>query len=115
MRNIHLYLLLCVTVFFATGCPKYKPSVDFKNPKSLTTKLNTYMKGKQEEDRRALGSTPDGPAKAKTMRNWVIEDLLPYIDDAYADFITDIQAGRDRANFAPDVVELGTPAPIGIA
>lgn len=114
MRKIQLSLLLSIVVL-ATGCPKYKPSkVELDNPQSFTTKLNLYFKAKQTEYINALGSVPDGAEKAKRIRNQFIEDVLPFIDEVYMNFITDIQAGRDRSNFVADLIELGTSAAVGI-
>jgi hypothetical protein len=112
MKKRQLYLLLSV-VIFATGCPKYRPSeVDWKNANStFVGKLNAHFRAKQEEYRAVLGSNPD---KAQEIRNAVIEDILPYIDAAYADFVNDLAAGRDRANFVADLIELGTSAAVGI-
>jgi hypothetical protein len=110
MKKIQLCLLVCATVF-ATGCPRYRPSVDFNNKSSFVSKVNDHLKAKQVEYIAALGNDP---AKAKTIRNELIEDALPYIDSAYIDFITDLQAGRDRANFVADLVELGASGAIGI-
>ncbi|MBD0373055.1 MAG: hypothetical protein ICV60_19600 [Pyrinomonadaceae bacterium] len=110
MRKIHLSLLLSI-VALATGCPKYKPSVDFKDRASFVNKVNEHLKAKQAQYISVLGSNP---AMAKTIRNELIEDALPYIDDAYLDYVTDLQAGRDRANFVADLIELGTTAAVGI-
>ena len=112
--KLRISLLLCAVVF-TTGCPKYRPSVDFKNPSSLVAQINSHIQDRQTAYLNALGSLPDGAARAKTIRNELIEDALPYIDGAYIDFITDIQAGRDRNNFLLDLVELGTAASVGIS
>ncbi len=111
MTKLPLYLLLGI-VFFATGCPKYKPSVNFKDTQSFAAKANEHLMEKQAEYLRALGRKDE--ASAKRVRNEAIESALPFIDAAYEDFITDITAGRDRTNFIADVVELGTSAAIGI-
>lgn len=113
MRKIQLCFLI-LTAVFATGCPKYKPKVDFKNPNSYIGKLNAYVADRQLEYRRALDANPPNTARAKTIRNEMIEDVLPYTDSGYMDFITDIQAGRDRGNFVADLVELGTSGAVGI-
>lgn len=114
MKKIQLYLLLCVVVF-ATGCPKYKPEkVDFKNQNTFVNRLNAYFRSEQVRYKNAVDFLPDGAAKAKAIRNEFIEDVLPFIDEVYMDFIIDIQAGRDRANFVADVIELGTTAAVGI-
>ena len=113
MKTIKLIVVIS-TLAFATGCPKYRPNVDFDNPNSFVGRLNDYIQTRQAEYRTALGSVPDGPAKAKVIRNELIEDVLPYVDGAYIDFITDLQAGRDRTNFVADLVELGTSAAVGI-
>jgi hypothetical protein len=110
MRKIQL-CVLALTAVFVTGCPKYRPSVDFNNKGSLVNKVNDHLKAKQVEYIAALGNDP---AKAKTIRNELIEDALPYIDSAYIDFITQIQVGRDRGNFIADVIELGTSGAVGI-
>ncbi len=109
-RKIQLCLLLC-TAIFATGCPKYRPSVDFNNPNSLVAKINAHITAQNNLYMAALGSSP---GQAKQIRNELIENALPYIDGAYVDFITNIQAGRDRNNFMLDLVELGTAASVGI-
>lgn len=111
MKITALFLLLCV-VFFATGCPKYKPSVNFKDSKSFAAKANDHLRERQGEYLRALGRNDE--AAAKRARNEAIEAAIPFIDAAYEDFITDITAGRDRTNFIADVIELGTSAAIGI-
>lgn len=114
MKKISLYLVLCVVVF-TTGCPKYKPDqVDFNNSNSFVRKLNAYFADQQTKYRAALNSVPDGPLKAQAIRNEFLEDVLPYIDERYMDFITDIQRGRDRDNFVADLVELGASAAVGI-
>ena len=110
MRKIQLCFLAFAAVF-STGCPRYRPSVDFNNKSSFVSKVNDHLKAKQVEYIAALGNDP---AKAKTIRNELIEDALPYIDGAYIDFITDLQAGRDRANFFADLVELGAAGAIGV-
>jgi hypothetical protein len=110
MRKIQLCLLV-LTAVFATGCPKYKPSVNFNNRSSFVNKVNEHFRAKQLEYVAALGNNPN---RAQTIRNELLEDALPYIDDAYMDFITDIQRGRDRGNFVADLVELGTSGAIGI-
>jgi hypothetical protein len=113
MKTAQLFLLVS-TLIFATGCPKYRPAVDFKNPNSFIGRLNEHIKTRQLDYLNALASLPAGPAKAKLIRNELIEDALPFIDSAYIDFITDLQAGRDRANFVADLVELGTTGTVGI-
>lgn len=110
MRKLQLCFLV-LTAAFGTGCPKYKPSVDFSNRSSFVNKVNEHFKAKQLEYIAALGTNPD---KAQTIRNELIEDALPFIDDAYMDFITDIQRGRDRGNFVADLVELGASGAVGI-
>lgn len=110
MKHLKISLLLSV-VIFATGCPKYRPSVDFKDPNTLVAKINAHITAQQTLYMNALGSSP---AQARQIRNELIENALPYIDSAYIDFITDIQAGRDRQNFLLDLVELGTAASVGI-
>ena len=110
MKLIQISLLLSVVVF-ATGCPKYSPKVDFKDPNSLVAKINAHIAAQQTLYLQALGNSP---GQAKQIRNELIENALPYIDGAYVDFITDIQAGRDRQNFMLDLVELGTAASVGI-
>jgi hypothetical protein len=112
MKKIQLYLLLSVVIVFATGCPKYKPKVDFdRNANTFVNKLNVFINAKYREYLTALPNNPDG---AKRARNEAIEQVLPYIDAAYMDFITDLQAGRDRNNFVADLVELGGSAAVGI-
>ena len=111
MKTISLFLLLGI-VFFATGCPKYKPSVNFKDSKSFAAKANDHLRDKQTDYINALRRNDE--ATAKRARNEAIESAIPYIDAAYEDFITDLTAGRDRTNFIADVVELGTSAAIGI-
>src|ERR1043166_127216 len=113
MKTAQLFLLVS-TLIFATGCPKYRPAVDFKNPNSFIGRLNEHIKTRQLDYLNALASLPAGPAKAKLIRNELIEDALPFIDSAYIDFITDLQAGRDRANFVADLVEPGTTGTVGI-
>jgi len=110
MRKIQLCLLV-LTAAFATGCPKYKPSVDFNNRSSFVNKVNEHFRAKQLEYIAALGTDPN---RAQTIRNELLEDALPYIDDAYMGFITDIQRGRDRGNFIADLIELGTSGAVGI-
>jgi hypothetical protein len=113
MRKIQI-CILALTAVFATGCPKYSPKVDFQNPSSLVAKINTHIDGKRKLYEDALAANPPNTARAKQIRNELIEDALPYLDGAYTDFITDIQAGRDRANFIADVVDLGTAGAVGI-
>jgi len=111
MKKIQLYLLASVVVF-ATGCPKYKPKVDFdRNANTFVNKLNAFFRAKHQEYINAL---PNSQERAKRARNEAIEEVLPYIDAAYMDFITDLQAGRDRTNFVADLIELGGSAAVGI-
>jgi hypothetical protein len=111
MKRIQLYLLLSV-VLFATGCPKYKPKVDFdRNANSFVNRLNVFINAKYQEYKAALPNNPEG---AKRARNEALEAVLPYVDAAYMDFITDLQAGRDRTNFIADLFELGGSAAVGI-
>lgn len=110
MKKIQLCLLIC-TAAFATGCPKYRPKVDF-NRSGFVKQVNDHFAAKQQAYFAALGG--NDPATAKLRRNELIEDALPYIDEAYMDFITAIQSGRDRDNFLADVIELGTTAAVGI-
>lgn len=111
MKSI-LLVVIALSTLVLTGCPKYKPSVDFKNSSSLVNKVNAHFESKQTQYFSALSRNDD--VTARRTRNELIEDALPYVDSAYEDFITDITAGRDRANFIADVVELGTTAAIGI-
>ena len=127
MRKIHFYLLLCIVVF-ATGCPKYKPSVDFNNPTSLVNRLNDKFAKVQDRywcyrygfnyvggaGNPCSGTVQNGPKLAEGVRNEFIESALPFLDDAYTDYIISLQAGQDRTNFIADVVELGTSAAVGI-
>jgi hypothetical protein len=110
MRKIQLSLLICTAIFF-TGCPKYRPTVDF-NRNGFVKQVNDFFDTKQKEYFTALNS--NDPATAKLRRNELIEKALPYIDEAYMDFITALQSGRDRDNFLLDVVELGTTGAVGI-
>lgn len=110
MRKLQLYFLLGLLIF-ATGCPKYRPKVDF-NREGLVKQINDHFTAKQTAYFGALAG--NDPATAKVRRNELIEDALPYIDDAYIDFITALQSGRDRTNFIADVIELGTTATVGI-
>jgi hypothetical protein len=111
MKKIQLCLLIC-TAFFATGCPKYRPKVDFNNKSSLVNRINARFTDWQVQYRSALDRRDF--ERAKTVRNELLEEALPYLDDAYIDFINDIQRGRDRGNFVADVIELGTSGAIGI-
>lgn len=111
MKKIQLCLLICTAVF-ATGCPKYRPKVDFNNKSSLVNRVNERFRDWQTEYYAALKAKDLG--RAKTARNELLEEALPYIDDAYIDFITNIQRGRDRGNFVADLVELGTSGAVGI-
>jgi hypothetical protein len=127
MKRIQISLLLSVVVF-ATGCPKYRPKVDFKNPQAMVNKFNDRLKQQYHmyECYRFGPGYIDSQAKicedsysvnkdmARDVRNELIENALPYIDEAYIDFITDIQAGRDRNNYLMDLVELGAAASVGI-
>jgi len=112
MKKITFYLLLCV-VTVTTGCPpKYSPNkVNFKNPDGYVKDLNDYFMRQQAYYMSVL---PSDPEKAKRARNETIDNVLPYIDASYADFVNDIARGRDRANFVADVIELGTSAAVGI-
>src|ERR1051326_7672984 len=126
MTTIKPTLLLGV-VFLSTACPKYRPAVDFKNPGTFINKLNVHLKDAQHnyecyrfgpnhvdaQGKNCAGYVQD-LAKAKAVRNELLESALPFIDNAYADFVIDLQAGRDRANFVADVLELGTTATVGI-
>ena len=124
MRKLQIFLLLG-SLFITTGCPKYRPKVDFENPGTFVSKLNAHMATEQAKYNcyrlgqfysaaGCTGSNPDGPARARIIRNDLLEMAIPYIDSAYIDFITDLQAGRDRTNFIADLVELGATAAVGI-
>jgi hypothetical protein len=133
MRDLQISILL-ISLAFATGCPNYRPKVDFKNPSSFMVKLNSHIKVEQEKARcfsqnldystpnetnptgcsTTTNSKPDGKLLAQGIRNRLVEDALPYIDGMYMDFITDIQEGRDRENFVADLIELGATAGVGI-
>jgi hypothetical protein len=111
MRKIQLCLLV-LTAVFATGCPKYRPKVDFNNKNTLVNKVNERFRDWQTEYYAAL--KVKDLDRAKAARNELLEEALPYIDEAYIDFINDIQRGRDRGNFVADLVELGTSGAVGI-
>jgi hypothetical protein len=126
MRKIQL-CLLALTVLFAAGCPKphYRPSVSFD--RGLVDKFNAALKQQYREyECYRFGATHidfQGHActgytqnfdNAKAARNELIENALPYIDESYMSFVSDLQAGRDRNNFLLDLVELGTAASVGI-
>jgi hypothetical protein len=115
MRLLQISFLVGAVVF-ATGCPKpkYGPSVDFKNPSSLVSKINEQIDTERKKYQSALDAEAPDLAKAKRIRNELIEDALPFIDGSYLDFITSMQAGRDRNNFVLDLIELGTAASVGI-
>ena len=115
MKLISTIFLLCILVF-ATGCPKYSPKVNFdKNANTLVAKINRHIDAKRQAYDAALENDPaDTKHVAQRHRNELIEDALPFIDSAYVDFITDLQAGRDRKNFMLDLVELGAAASVGI-
>jgi hypothetical protein len=99
------------SLLFATGCPKYRPSVNFDR-NGFVKQINDHFAAKQRDYFNALGGKDN--ATAKIRRNELIEDALPYIDEAYMDFITALQSGRDRNNFVADVIELGTTGAVGI-
>ena len=131
MRNIQLCLLVFIAAF-TTACPKYRPTVDFENVDTFRGRLNKhlgneqikyhcYRDGKDYDNSTnpphctgTSGSFPDGPARAKQVRNELIGDALSYIDDAYGDFKNGLAAERDRTNFVADLVDLGTSAAVGI-
>ena len=131
MRKIQLYLLLLIAAF-TTGCPKYRPTVDFNNVDTFRGRLNQHLQNEQikyycyrdgkDYDNStnpprctgASGHLPDGPARAKQVRNELMDDALSYIDDAYGDFKNGLSAGRDRTNFVADLIDLGTSAAVGI-
>jgi hypothetical protein len=131
MRNIQLYLLVLIAAF-TTGCPKYRPSVDFENVDTFRGRLNRHLRNEQIKYHcyaegkdynnatdppsctGASGSLADGPARAKRIRNELVDDALSYIDDAYGDFKNGLAAGRDRTNFVADLIDLGTSAAVGI-
>jgi hypothetical protein len=126
MRKIQFCLLLLSAVF-ATGCPKpqYRPSLNFNQ--GMVDKFNAALK-QQYRDYECYRFGPthiDFQSKvctgytqnldnAKAVRNELIENALPYIDESYMSFVADIQAGRDRNNFLLDLVDLGTAASVGI-
>jgi hypothetical protein len=126
MTILKLTLLLGIVVL-STACPKYRPAVNFKNQGSFVNELNAHLKDAQHnyecyrfgpthidaQGRSCAGFSQD-LNKAKAVRNELLENALPFIDEAYADFLVDLQAGRDRANFVADVIELGTTAAVGI-
>ncbi len=129
MKNISIFLWLFVSVV-AISCNKYSPNVDFTNPGGLVGKINEHFSTEQQKfycyrDGRnyvtpttdnpsgCTGSVSDGSARAKTVRDGLIEAALPFIDDAYEQFITSIESGRSRTNFVADVIELGTSSAIG--
>ncbi|MDX6577674.1 MAG: hypothetical protein QOE96_3627 [Blastocatellia bacterium] len=108
--RIKISLLLCASILF-TACPKYRPSVNF-NRNGFVKQVNDHFTAEQTAYFTALGAKDT--ATAKIVRNEAIEEALPYIDEAYMDFITALQAGRDRDNFVADVIELGATAAVGI-
>ena len=126
MRHLQISLLFLV-VAFATGCPKphYRPTVNFDQ--GMVDKFNAALKRQYREyecfrfgpshidfQGNACTGFVENADKARIVRNELIENALPYIDEAYLAFITDLQAGRDRNNFILDLVELGTAASVGI-
>lgn len=111
MRKIQL-LFLVVPLLFATGCPKYRPKVDFNNPDGLVAKVNKRFADWQTQYHAAVARRDFD--RAKTIRNDLLAEAIPYLDEAYMDFITGLQSGRDRGNFILDLVELGTAGAIGI-
>lgn len=127
MTHLRFLLLLIILVAFATGCPKpkYRPTVSFNE--GMVKTFNAGLKKQYHayecysfgplhqdfEGNVCTGFTKDLD-KAQAIRNEVIENALPYIDEAYMDFVTDLQAGRDRDNFLLDLVELGGTASAGI-
>lgn len=131
MRQTQLYLLVLIAAF-TTGCPKYRPSVDFNNVGTFRGRLNEHLRneqikyycyrdGKDYDDssnpphcKGDSGSITDGPARAKKVRDDLIDDALSYVDDAYGDFKNGLAAGRDRTNFVADLIDLGTSAAVGI-
>lgn len=126
MRYLQLALLLSV-LGFATGCPKpqYRPEVSFDQ--GMVDKFNAALKRQYREyecyrfgpthidfqGKLCTGFVEDHD-KAMRVRNELIENAMPYMDEAYMAFITDLQAGRDKTNFTLDLVELGTAAAVGI-
>lgn len=127
MKSV-LLIAVALSALVLTGCPKYRPSVDFKNENSFRGKLNSHLAHEQKRYQcyrdgmnytdgtppTCSGTVTDGAAKAKVVRDALVADALSYIDDAYGDFKNDISAGRDRINFVADLIELGTSAAIGI-
>ncbi len=126
MKYAQISLLLFV-LSFATGCPKprYSPGVNFDQ--GMVDKFNAALKRQY----RAYECYRFGPThtdfqgqlctgfvenadKARIVRNELIENALPYIDESYGAFVIDLQAGRDRNNFLLDLVDLGTSASVGI-
>lgn len=110
MRSLRLCLLLATTLLFA-GCPKYQPSVNFDR-NGFVKQINDHFAAQETQYFKAVGTGEY--ATAKIRRNELIEDALPFIDEAYMDFITALQSGRDRDNFVADVIELGTTGAVGI-
>jgi hypothetical protein len=127
MKKLQLYLLLGI-VIFATGCPKYRPPINFSDENTLQGKFNQHLNNEQKRyycyrdgkdytdgnPPACSGTVADGPAKAQAVRNELIDTALSYIDKAYGDFKNDLTAGRDRTNFVADLIELGTSAAVGI-
>jgi hypothetical protein len=114
--------LLVGIVVLSTACPKYRPVVNFKNPGSFVNELNGHLKDAQHnyecyrfgpahidaQGKSCAGFVQD-LNKAKAVRNELLENALPFIDEAYADFVTDLQAGRDRANFVREQQDRDSP------
>lgn len=126
MRYVQLSLLLFV-LGFATGCPqpKYRPNLTFDQ--GMVDRFNAALKRQYRDyecyrfgpthtdfEGKACTGYVESVDKAQIVRNELIENALPYIDESYAAFVNDLQAGRDRNNFLLDLVDLGTSASVGI-
>jgi hypothetical protein len=125
MRNLQVFFLLSA-VLFATGCPKpqYRPSLSFDQ--GMVDRFNEALKRQYSEYECYRFGAPhvDFQGKtctvaqdldqAKAVRNELIENVLPYIDESYMNFVANMQAGRDQQNYLLDLVDLSTAAAVGI-
>ena len=128
MKKIPICMFLCAVVPLG-GCIAYRPKVNFSAPSDFVLNLNKHFTVEQAKYlcyRDGKDYTPDavggvacggpiadGPARAKLVRDEMLDGALPFIDDAYERFIEDMEKHRSRNDFLADVVELSTSAAIG--
>lgn len=107
MRKIQLCFLL-VPLFFATGCPKSKPTV----PDVLAKRVAQYEINRFDQDLTAYDAAAS--EQKRGLRDRMIFRLKRNIDANYHEFENQLFTGRAKTNVLADITELGATAAINI-